>query len=324
MKLGIGHTVLIAGITLLTTTVTGCGTSHTTNNSTSAFSTGSNQTGVRQTKVIQAVGAEGEYADVLKQIGGKYVSVTGIMSNPATDPHEYEADTKDAIAVGNATLIVQNGLGYDDFMDKLEAASPNPQRTVMNVANSLGYGPNTKNPHLWYQTNTMPRVAKFIAEQLEKQDPSQKQYFENNLTTFLGSLNAWKAELADLKSKFPNAGIAVTEPVANYLLEEAGLDVKTPWTFQEAIMNGTDPSPQDVQTQTDLFNQHKIKVFCYNEQVITNVTKMFLALAQKDHIPTVAVYETMPANHDYQSWMEAETKALYNALANGKSTETIS
>ncbi|WAH35791.1 metal ABC transporter solute-binding protein, Zn/Mn family [Alicyclobacillus dauci] len=275
-------------------------------------------------KVIQAVGAESEYADVIKQIGGKYVSVTGIMSDPATDPHEYEASTKNASVISGATLVVQNGIGYDDFMNKLESASPNSPRTVIDVAKELGYGQDTQNPHLWYKTDTMPRVAELIAEQLEKQDPSQKQYFENNLTKFTDSLNTWKKELADLQSKYAGTGVAVTEPVADYLIQAAGLDVKTPWSFQEAIMNGTDPSPQDVQLQTDLFNQHKIKVFCYNQQVITDVTKTFLALAKKDHIPTVGVYETMPANHTYQTWMEDETKAITNALENGTSTETIS
>ena len=38
------------------------------------------------------------------------------MSNLSTDPHSYEADTKDASEIRKATLIVQNGLGYDDFM----------------------------------------------------------------------------------------------------------------------------------------------------------------------------------------------------------------
>ena len=51
--------------------------------------------------------------------------------------------------------------------------------------------------------------------------------------------------------------MATTEPVANYLLEAAGLDNMTPWSFQAAVMNGTDPSPQDVATQKALFTGHK-------------------------------------------------------------------
>jgi zinc/manganese transport system substrate-binding protein len=40
---------------------------------------------------IVAVGAENEYADVIQQVGGKYVQVSAVMSNPNTDPHTFEA-----------------------------------------------------------------------------------------------------------------------------------------------------------------------------------------------------------------------------------------
>ena len=38
-----------------------------------------------------AVGAENEYANVISQIGGRYVTVSAIESNPNTDPHTFEA-----------------------------------------------------------------------------------------------------------------------------------------------------------------------------------------------------------------------------------------
>ncbi|WP_206885998.1 metal ABC transporter solute-binding protein, Zn/Mn family [Alicyclobacillus mali (ex Roth et al. 2021)] len=273
---------------------------------------------------IRAVGAESEYADLIRQIGGTYVSVTAIMSNPAVDPHEYEANPKDAIAVAEANLVVQNGLGYDEFMNKLEQASPNPKRYVIDAGQALGYQPNTANPHIWYQLNTMPRLAKMVASDLGKLDPSQAAYFQARANAFVQSLKPWDEAVARLKAAYRGRGAAVTEPVSDYLLQEAGLQIKTPWAFQEAIMNGTDPSPQDVALQTQLFTHHEVSVFCYNKQVVTNVTKMFLTLAQREHIPTVAVYETEPTGLTYQQWMLEETNAIYNALAHGTSLEAIS
>ena len=127
--------------------------------------------------MIQVVGAENEYADIMKQIGGQYVSVTAIISNAGTDPHSYESNTKDASAVSKATLIVQNGLGYDDFMDNLESSSTNTNRTVIDVAKALGYGDDTKNPHLWYKPDTMPKLAKLIAKNLESSATRSKKIF---------------------------------------------------------------------------------------------------------------------------------------------------
>lgn len=298
----------------MSTVFTGCGSQTSTTNSNSS---GNN-------KVVQAVGAENEYADVIKQIGGQYVSVTAIMSNPSTDPHSYEANTKDADAVSNAKLIVQNGLGYDDFMNKLESSSKNSNRKVIDVAKSLKYGDDTENPHLWYKPDTMSKVAKLIAENLENQLPDKKSYFEDRLTKFNNSLKPWYDDLKELQGTYVKAGVGVTEPVADYMLEAANLDIKTPWGYQASVMNGTDPSPQNVKIQEDLLKEKQIKVFIYNQQAIDDSTTALLKLAKSNNIPIVGVYETMPYNHTYQSWMEDETKNLIKALKDGISTEKIS
>src|SRR6202050_5102305 len=81
--------------------------------------------------VINAVGAENEYADVLGQIGGQYVKVSSILNNPNTDPHTFESSPSAAREASRAGLIVQNGVGYDEFMTKIEAASPNSKRPVI-------------------------------------------------------------------------------------------------------------------------------------------------------------------------------------------------
>src|ERR1035438_3496166 len=72
---------------------------------------------------IVAVGAENEYADVIGQVGGEYVQASAIMSNPNTDPHEFEASPAVAREVSAAQLVVQNGIGYDAFMSTVESAA---------------------------------------------------------------------------------------------------------------------------------------------------------------------------------------------------------
>lgn len=274
--------------------------------------------------VIQAVGAENEYANVIAQIGGKYVSVVGIMDNPNTDPHVYEASTTDARYIAGAQLVVENGVGYDGFIQKLEAASPNAKRLNINVGSALGYPANLMNPHLWFKPTTMSRVAALIAADLSKLDPAQKDYFHRNLSVFDKSLQPWYAAIAQLKKTYHGAPVAVTEPVFDYVLQACGLDIKTPWSFQASVMNGTDPSPQDVQIEENLLKKHLVKVFAYNQQTPDSQTVMLLGIAQKYHVPTIGVYETMPYGHTYQTWMMNEVHILRLALSKGVSTETIS
>ena len=136
--------------------------------------------------------------------------------------------------------------------------------------------------------------------------------------------NPGTTAIAAFKAKHDKTPIAATEPVANYLLEAMGFDILTPFSLQKAIMDGTDPSPQDVTTQNDLFAGKKVKVFAYNQQVTDALTKSFLDASKKAGIPVVGVYETMPTpGYTYQSWMMAEVAALEKAVTNGGSTETL-
>ena len=273
---------------------------------------------------ITAIGAENEYADVIAQVGGKYVRASSIMSNPNTDPHTFEASPAVAREISAADLIVQNGVGYDDWATTIENAAPSTARKVINVQQLLGLPNSTPNPHLWYKPTTMPAVANAIATDLAQIDPAHASYYKANAAAFSASLTAWTKAIATFAAAHPNTPVATTEPVADYLLQAAGADIMTPWTFQADIMNGTDPSPQDTAIEKSLFTQHKVKVFLYNQQVTDALTESFISLAQANGIPVVGVYETMPTpGFDYQSWMLAEVNALSKAVTGKVSTEHL-
>src|SRR5579862_19052 len=268
--------------------------------------------------LIVAVGAENEYANVIAQVGGKYVQASAIMSNPNTDPHTFEASASVAREVSAAQLVVQNGVGYDTFMNTIENASPNSSRKVIVVQNLLGLAAGTPNPHLWYMPSTMPTVANAIATDLAEIAPAHASYFKANAAAFIASLTAWDQAIAAFKTRYPNTPVATTEPVADYMLQAAGADNLTPFKFQADIMNGVDPAPQDVSLETGLFTQHRVKVLVYNQQVTDTLTQTFISAAQSARIPVIGVYETMPTpGYNYQSWMLAEVTALHNAVADG-------
>jgi len=276
------------------------------------------------TSTVAVVAGENEYGNVASQIGGKYVSVYSVDSNPNTDPHTYEATPSVGQKIANANLLIENGVGYDTFMGTLASASPNSARKVINVQHLLGLPDSTANPHLWYSPRTMPAVAKALASDLSKLDPAHASTFHANETKFVASLQPWFNAIAAFKAKYAGTTAATTEPVADYLLTAMGINNLTPFQFQADIMNGTDPSAQDVATQRSLFTQHKVKVILYNQQVTDSLTESFITLAQANGIPVVGVYETMPEpGYHYQSWMLAEVQALQKAVADHLSSEHL-
>jgi zinc/manganese transport system substrate-binding protein len=284
---------------------------------------GARAASVAAPRVVQMVGAENEYANVAQQIGGAYVHTVALMNNPNTDPHTFEASPTDAKWVGSAELVVQNGVGYDSFMNELENATPNSKRIVITAATVLGLGSHTKNPHLFYKPGEMAAVAGAITQALNRLEPSHTRYFEARLKTFDQSLTPWRRAIAQLNRAYHGTPVAVTEPVADYMLNAAGLRILTPWSFQAAVMNSVDPSPQASAIEKNLLVDHKVRVFVYNQQAVDATTEAMLAAAEKAKIPVVGVYETMPPGHDYQSWMTDETRDIIDALRYHRSYRTL-
>ena len=276
--------------------------------------------GAASSGTISVVAAENEYGNVVSQIGGRYVQVLSVESNPNTDPHTYEVSPNVANAVAGASLVIQNGVGYDSYMSKIESASPNSGRAVINVQRLLGLPDNTPNPHLWYAPRTMPAVAVAVGNALGRLRPSQAAYFRQRVAAFVASLQPWRNAIASFKARYAGTRAATTEPVADYLLQAMGINNLTPFGFQADIMNGTDPTPQDIALENGFFSRHMVKVFAYNQQVVSTLTESIRTNAQQAGVPVVGVYETMPTGYSYQRWMLAETNALLNAVASGKST----
>ena len=275
-------------------------------------------------KSIRVVAAENEYGNVASHIGGQYVGVQSIESNPNTDPHSYEVSPGVAQEVSSGQVLIQNGVGYDDWMTKIASASPSSTRQVINVQKLLGLPDSTPNPHLWYAPTTMPKVAAAIAADFAKLQPAHAAYFTANVAKFDASLKPWLAAIAAFKARYGGTTVATTEPVADYLLQAMDAVNLTPFSFQADIMNGTDPSPQSVSNQNTLFSQHKVKAFVHNQQVTSSITEGFVTAAKKAGVPVVGVYETMPTpGYTYQSWMLAEVQAIQKAVTEKVSTGTL-
>ncbi len=263
---------------------------------------------------IAVLGTENFYADLLTQVGGSRVTATSILNDPNADPHAFETNPQDAQMVADSKLVIVNGIGYDDFMQKLLGASPNAARQVINVQQLLGLGDDV-NVHIWYDPGTMPKVAAAAAQALGQLDPSNAAYFTAREQAYVASLAPLTAKIAEMAQKDPGAPVAFTEPVAGYLAKAIGLQVLTPEGFQKAIEDGTDPAPADVAAERDLLTGKKVKVLLYNSQVTSPITVEIHDLAVSNGVPVVGVAETMPPQYtSFQSWMLAQMNELEQAL----------
>lgn len=265
---------------------------------------------------IAVVASTNVWGDIAKQIGGDAIEVTSIISDPAQDPHSYEANAQVQLALSKASVVIENGGGYDDFVDTLLKGAGNDKATVLNAVDISGFTQSAGlNEHVWYDFPTVKKVAAKIAATLSKLDASHATAFAANEKTFDDALGVLEGDEAALKAgPSGGAGVAITEPVPLYLLTASGLVDKTPKAFSEAIEEGTDVAPDVLQRTLALFSGHKVVLLAYNEQTSGAETEQVLAAAKAVGIPVVPVTETLPDGKDYLSWMTGNLDAVKAAL----------
>ncbi|TXS52384.1 ABC transporter substrate-binding protein [Streptomyces sp. uw30] len=266
---------------------------------------------------IPVVASTDVYGDIAERIGGGKVQVTSIISDPDQDPHSYEADTRNQLALSKARVVIENGGGYDDFVDRmLKSAGSSPEViNAVDVSGKTATAGGELNEHVWYDFPTVARIADRIAAALGKADPGDAATFTENAKVFERGLQPLERKEARIKAEHGGEAVAIPEPVPLYMIEAGGLTNATPEEFSEAVEEGGDVSPRTLQDTLALFTGKKVKALVYNEQTSGPQTEKAKRAARAAGIPVVPVTETLPQGKDYLGWMTANVDALAGALA---------
>ncbi|WEE35516.1 metal ABC transporter solute-binding protein [Lactiplantibacillus paraplantarum] len=255
------------------------------------------------------------YGSVAKAVGGKHVTVTSIINKPSVDPHDFEPTPAVAKTVSKADIVVANGLGYDGWMNKVVRSTK--QAKLIRVGEDVLHRKAGVNEHLWYDAQTMPATANYLAKQLAKQQPQYRAYFKANAKRYIATLKPIQRERAKLQAKakkMQQRQVLVSEPVFDYALTSLGFKVGNR-DFENAVEKGTDPSPQIIHKMQRALKQRQVAFFVNNQQVSDKLVANMVSLAKKNHVPVLSVTETMPAHLTYQQWMLKQYRQLNQLLA---------
>jgi zinc/manganese transport system substrate-binding protein/manganese/iron transport system substrate-binding protein len=156
---------------------------------------------------IKVVATTTVFADIVQNVGGSRVVATSII--PAgVGPEDYEPKPDDARKLSDAKLVVSNGVGLDNFLDRL-LASGTGGKTPQLV---LGDGIPTitvegeANPHFWLDPSLVKQyyVPK-IAAKLSELDPAGKATYDANAAAYSSTLDGLDAELKAKIATIPEA-----------------------------------------------------------------------------------------------------------------------
>ena len=261
---------------------------------------------------IEIVAAENFYGDVAEQIGGADVKVTSILSDPAVDPHLFEASPSVARAISAARVVVFNGIDYDPWMATLLAASPVINRRTIIVA-SLAARKLGDNPHVWYDTQIMLGYAAVLTEVLAAIDPAHATDFRQRLAQFQTAIQPVQSKIAMLRDRLACTPVTATEPIFGYMFNSLGMRSRNQ-SFQLSVMNNTEPSASDIAAFENDLKTRQVKLLVYNSQATDPTADRMQGIAKAAGVPVVGATETEPKGLNYQSWISSELDAVDKAL----------
>jgi zinc/manganese transport system substrate-binding protein len=261
------------------------------------------------------VAAENFWGSIATQIGGDKVHVVSIVTNPGTDPHDYEPKPEDAKKIAVANYVILNGAGYDPWAPKLLAANPVSGRLTLDIGGLVGVKEGG-NPHFWYSPDYVNKVIDQITADLKKLDSADASSFDTQSSNYKSSgLKEYNDTIAAIKKKYSAVPVGATESIFFYVAQATGLNLITPADYMKAISEGTDPSASDKATVDQQVAGKKVKVLIFNTQNTTPSVTAVATKAKSAGIPVVEITETLtPAEATFQAWQTGQLKALLKAL----------
>jgi len=262
--------------------------------------------------LIGVVASTNVYGDIAQTIGGDLVEVTSLINDPSQDPHSFEGDARNQLALSKAEVVIENGGGYDDFIGTLLSGAGNQDARVIDAVELSGYTGDGLNEHVWFDLPTVLKVAEALAAEYSELAPGSSEIFAANLAEFAAGISVLEAKEAAVAAS--GAGVVMTEPVAGYLLEATGFTDVTPPKFSAAIEAESEVPPLVLQQSLDLVRSDRVQLLVYNEQTTGAATDQLLAAAKAAGLPVVPVAETLPEGIHYLDWISATIDAVAEAV----------
>jgi zinc/manganese transport system substrate-binding protein len=265
---------------------------------------------------LTVVAAENFWGSITAALAGDRAQVSSIITNPATDPHDYEATPQDAREVASADLVIVNGIGYDAWAQKLLDADPSSKRSVVDVGKLVGVNVGG-NPHQWYSPGNVDKFIATVTRELVRLDPADASYFAARRTAYeTTGLAEYHALITQIRQRFAGTPVGASESIVTPLVAALGLTMKTPESFLDAIAEGNEPSAADTATAHEQIADGAIKAFVFNSQNATPDVQRLVDAARAKGIPVVTVTETLtPAGATFAAWQTAELRSLRDALS---------
>ncbi|MHA6798118.1 metal ABC transporter solute-binding protein, Zn/Mn family [Bounagaea algeriensis] len=178
-----------------------------------------------------------------------------------------------------------------------------------------GHDHGGENEHVWYEPHAVADVSSEIAAKLGELRPQSAEQFRHNAERFEQQIDQLDNRIGEIREQHRGEQVIATAPVADLLVERAGLRDITPQEFVNAVEAENSPSAAAVAAIDDAVSSGRASAVIHNPQTETPVTRKVLRKAEDNGIPVVPMSETLPQEQsDYVPWMSGQVDRLARAL----------
>ncbi|MCC7358413.1 MAG: zinc ABC transporter substrate-binding protein [Anaerolineales bacterium] len=188
--------------------------------------------------------------DLVRVIGGEHVALT-VLAGPGVDAHAFIPTAGDAAALAKAAVVVENGLGFETWLDDLYTAADSQATRVAaadGIAPRAGTGEETgeADPHVWHSATNAMAMARNIKAALAAADPANAAAYQTNTDAYLAELTALDGWIAEQVSALPaeRRKLVTTHDTFGYFAQRYGFEVLG--SLLPTSTEGASPSAQQV------------------------------------------------------------------------------
>lgn len=201
--------------------------------------------------------------EFVKHVGGEKVVVVSLLKG-GEDLHTFDPRPSDTRAVYNADILVKIGIGLDDWVDKVAAASGNKKLILsetskgVDVLSFSNENPSHShgNPHIWHDPANAKVMVENIYRSLIKVLPAETLYFKANRDRYLALLDDMEKELDALMADIKDNRVVTYHPGWAYILKR----FKLREMFSIEKSPGREPSAREIARAIETIKKENIRL----------------------------------------------------------------
>ncbi len=206
----------------------------------------------RQPGKLRVVATYSILADLVKNVAGDAAEVT-VLVGPDGDAHTFEPTPKDGVALADADVIFENGVHFEEWLDKLHKSSKSKARRVVVTKglqlregdhDSDEHHHHEEDPHVWHDVKNALHMVGVVRNALAEADPPNADQYKDNAEKFLTKLKTLDEWVVEKVATLPkqNRKLVTSHDTFGYFAERHGFDV-VGTVLPSVSTEASDPSP---------------------------------------------------------------------------------